>query len=67
VTIMFFDPVAGFYKRIPIGLELVGSKKSQDLSEQILDILKAFGISNKRIYTSQLTTRQMRLSKLVFC
>jgi hypothetical protein len=52
VTIMFFDPVAGFYERIPIGLELVGSKKSQDLSEQILDILKAFGIKQADLYKS---------------
>lgn len=52
VTIMFLDPVAGTYEQIPIGLSLVGSKKSDELSEQILGILFACGIHMPDLYKS---------------
>jgi hypothetical protein len=52
VTIMFFDPMSGIYEKVPIGLELTDSKKSVELSEQILEILDTCGVQQNNLYKS---------------
>jgi hAT family C-terminal dimerisation region len=49
---MFLDPVSGIYERIPVGLKLTDSKKSVELSEQILEILNTCGVKQENLYTT---------------